>query len=361
MTTDAVGGVWVFASTLAKELCGRGHAVTLVSLGPPPSPQKLAEITDTPRLAVRVSDLALEWMDPSGEHESRAERLLTEIEREAMPDVIHLNSFREAKFDWRAPHLVTAHSCVRSWALACRGAELEGVQWRIYDANVRQGLSAARMWTAPTRWYRDRVEELHAPAAEGKVIRNGIDRLNTSGEKLPRIMAAGRFWDEAKNLRTLVDAADGVGWPIGVAGPVPDSMTRSSRIDWLGEMAHADLLASFAAAEIFVSPAIYEPFGLSVLEAAASGCALILSDIASFRELWDGAALFVEAKDSRALAQAINRLLHNERMRRQMQRQARKRAGAYTLASMADEYCRVYRQLASREGGRTGVAAAMGA
>ena len=39
----------------------------------------------------------------------------------------------------------------------------------------------------------------------------------------------------------------------------------------------------------------YEPFGLAVLEAAQAGCALLLSDIPTFRELWDGAALFVAA------------------------------------------------------------------
>ena len=34
-------------------------------------------------------------------------------------------------------------------------------------------------------------------------------------------------------------------------------------------------------------PARYEPFGLSILEAALSGCALVLGDLPSLRELWD--------------------------------------------------------------------------
>ena len=60
---------------------------------------------------------------------------------------------------------------------------------------------------------------------------------------------------------------------------------------------------------MFVSSARYEPFGLAVLEAAAAGCALVLSDIPTFRELWDGAATFVACDDDLALAQAIERIV----------------------------------------------------
>ena len=44
----------------------------------------------------------------------------------------------------------------------------------------------------------------------------------------------------------------------------------------------------------------YEPFGLAVLEAAQAGCALVLSDIPTFRELWNGAAQFVPPGDDAA-------------------------------------------------------------
>jgi hypothetical protein len=47
-----------------------------------------------------------------------------------------------------------------------------------------------------------------------------------------------------------------------------------------------------------VLPARYEPFGLSVLEAALSGCALVPGDIASLRGNWDGVAEFVCPDDA---------------------------------------------------------------
>ena len=65
---------------------------------------------------------------------------------------------------------------------------------------------------------------------------------------------------------------------------------------------------AYAAAAIYALPARYEPFGLSVLEAAQHGCALVLGDIDSLRENWDGAALFVDPDDAGALAASWARL-----------------------------------------------------
>ena len=58
-----------------------------------------------------------------------------------------------------------------------------------------------------------------------------------------------------------------------------------------------ELVRSYGDASIFALPARYEPFGLSILEAALSGCALVLGDLPSLRELWTGAAMFVPPDD----------------------------------------------------------------
>ena len=76
-----------------------------------------------------------------------------------------------------------------------------------------------------------------------------------------------------------------------------------------GTLNEAELAQAYAGAAVFVSAARYEPFGLAVLEAAQAGCALLLSDIPTFRELWDGAAVFVPSEDPRRLAKALQHLL----------------------------------------------------
>ena len=90
----------------------------------------------------------------------------------------------------------------------------------------------------------------------------------------------------------------------------------------------------YAKASVFASVSRYEPFGLAVLEAAQAGCALVLSDIPTFRELWDGAALFVPPEDPVALAEALRNTLQDDPSERGVQ--ACQPAGRYRAAGMAD-------------------------
>ena len=122
MTTDAVGGVWVFATTLAAALARDGHRVHLVVLGPAPKREQLEPLLGRKGIEIELTDLALEWLDPEGKDLDRALESLAAIERRGRPDLVHLNSFREAAWPWRAPVLLTAHSCVWSWWRACRGS-----------------------------------------------------------------------------------------------------------------------------------------------------------------------------------------------------------------------------------------------
>ena len=124
----------------------------------------------------------------------------------------------------------------------------------------------------------------------------------------------------------------------------PPSRRAPSRRSAASTMAH--VARHLARQPIFVSTALYEPFGLAVLEAAQAGCALVLSDIPTFRELWDGAARFVPARDDGALACAI------ERTRRTTRRPAGASAmppgGAprtYTVEAMSLAYAALYGSL----------------
>jgi glycosyltransferase involved in cell wall biosynthesis len=95
-------------------------------------------------------------------------------------------------------------------------------------------------------------------------------------------------------------------------------------------------------AAVFASPSIYEPFGLAALEAAHAGCALVLADIPTYRELWEGAAAFVDPRDVDALAGALNALAAGPDDRARLAASARARAQSYAperqLAALRDAY-----------------------
>src|SRR5690606_3875973 len=120
----------------------------------------------------------------------------------------------------------------------------------------------------------------------------------------PFVLTAGRLWDRAKNVAALDAVAPSLPWPVLVAGDDsgPDGQAEIGRnLRPLGLLAPAELAQWMGRAAVFALPARYEPFGLAVLEAALSGCALVLGDIPTFRELWDDTALFVPPDDHAAL------------------------------------------------------------
>jgi glycosyltransferase involved in cell wall biosynthesis len=350
MTTDAVGGVWVYATSLARMFCHQGHRVTLVTLGPAPAPHQVDSLRGIVGLNLRTTDLALEWMDPDGRDLPRALEQLRRIGRRVRPDVIHLNGFREALADWMAPVLVVAHSCVASWWRACRPHEPLEAEWRRYAANVAAGLAAADLWVAPTVAHRDITQDLYRPPRPDMVIWNGLDDMPTLAQKEPFILAAGRLWDEAKNIAVLDSAARELDWPIRAVGPLQppqdgNGTSLTSGVETLGELPRGALRALMDRAAIFAAPAVYEPFGLTVLEAAAAGCALVLADIPSFRELWAGAARFVDPRDVDGWRDALLDLSCNKTSRETLQQGARRRAARYALRVTAREYCAAYTSL----------------
>jgi glycosyltransferase involved in cell wall biosynthesis len=74
----------------------------------------------------------------------------------------------------------------------------------------------------------------------------------------------------------------------------------------------------------------------------------VLSDIPTFRELWDGAALFVDVRDDTAWRAALAHLAINAPLRLDLQRRARRRAQRYSLTAMADAYGELYASLVER-------------
>lgn len=345
MTTDAVGGVWTYATALASALAATEAEVHLVTMGPPPHGEKRAMLRNR-RVRLIESPLALEWQDPAGEDFRNARQFLEALEDTIDPDIVHLNSFREANFDWLAPVIVVAHSCCNSWGAACNDtAWLSEPRWQHYTRAVRSGLNRATAWVSPSHALHHAICELYRPNSPGTVIWNGASPPRSSTHQKSRfILAAGRMCDSAKNIVTLARASIALDWPVLVAGPTSSPAT-SGELTLLGDLSHRALLSRMQHAAIFVSPALYEPFGLSVLEAASAGCALVLSDIPTFRELWHDAALFIDPNDDRALHDALATLCRDDSKRARLQLAAQERSQRYSLTRTVEAYRALYQRL----------------
>lgn len=351
MSADAVGGVWNYALDLAEGLSRHGVLTLLAVLGPAPTPAQTDAARRIHGLRLEHGDYALEWMQGGSDAQAAAGAWLLQLARNFAPDVVHLNHYAHGHLDWPAPALVVAHSCVLSWHEHVRG-EPAAKAWLPYQQAVQRGLDGADRVVAPTRAMLADLQRLYDAATESRVIHNGRDPADYfCRPKRDRVLAAGRLWDEGKNLGALAQAAPQVSWPVCIAGDAahPDGGRASlEHVDLLGVLPHEAMAQAMGEAAIYALPARYEPFGLSILEAALSGCVLVLGNIGSLRELWQDAAEFVDPNDPAALAEHLNVLIDDPPRRQHLARAARSRAEHYSRRRMVDDYLTAYGELTEK-------------
>ena len=349
MTADAVGGVWTYAMDLAAGLTARGAQVTVAVLGP--------AMRDWHRHDARARgvdiiarDCRLEWMPGCWDDVDRTGEWLLSVADGCKADIVHLNGYAHAALPWSTPVVTVAHSCVRTWWRGVHGEDAPP-EWDVYTGRVAAGLAAADLVIAPTAALLNEIIREYGVTTRSQVIPNGsaaVTAMQASNVVEPTddlVFSAGRFWDDAKNVSALSAAAPSVPWPVYIAGDVEGPGGRcvsSGSVHCLGALPPRALAAWFQRAAIYALPARYEPFGLSVLEAAAAGCALVLGDIRTLRENWSGAALFVPPDNHRALARAINELIGDAELRRHLAAAARERASKFTVDGMVGTYQSAY-------------------
>lgn len=362
MTADALGGVWQYSLDLISQLSREPFEFLLAVLGPPPFDEQRRQAKSIPGLILAEGGHALEWMPSPWADVDASGKWLLDLQDTFNADLIHLNGFAHAVLPWAKPVAVVAHSCVRSWWRAVHGCA-PGSDWDEYGRRVSNGLMACDRVVAPSRCMAECIRAEYGTAgAKISVIHNfvlsGPSRVTA---KAPFILAAGRAWDPAKNLELLNRIAPRLDWEICLAGSThgPGSSSASlANIACMGALPRSELFASMESAAIFAHPAFYEPFGLSVLEAAQAGCCLVLSDIPSLRELWSDAAIFIDPRNADAWASELNLLARDKERRRRLASCAQANAARYTAHSTGSQYAALYRSmLGSAEGGTKGVAA----
>ena len=350
MTADAVGGVWTFTVDLARTLAARGVRVTVAVMGPAPSADQSAMLVDIPGVSCAHRPYRLEWMERPWDDVDAAGEWLLSLAEQNRPDVVHLNGFCHAALDWGVPVLVAGHSCVLSWWRAVRGEEAPA-EWGTYAERVNRGLCAADLVTAPTGAMLEELDRHYGPLTLTRVIPNGrtLPQVECPAKE-PFVLTAGRLWDEAKNVSAVCRVAPRLPWPVRVAGdtraPGGDEV-RCDGVDYLGRLDTPSLSVWMRRASIYALPARYEPFGLSALEAALAGCALVLGDIRSLREVWGDAALYVPPDNAALLASALRLLIDDAPFRADLAARALACARTLTPERMADGYLDAYTAVAS--------------
>ncbi len=356
MSADPRGGVWTYAMDLCRAYAEYDVDVVLATLGAPLSLRQRHEVATLNTVTLEEWQGPLQWTPDPWRRDHETGEWLVDLARGYRVDVVHLNQLTNADLEFDAPVLSVAHSCALSRAQAISGGELSTRAVR-YRRDVAASLRAADAVVAVSHAMADDLHNVYGSLPDTVVIRNARPPAPlVSRSKRPLVLTVGCVRDRAKNSASVVRVAAQLPWPVCVVSPdmpCDDDADRApvlsaverENVHFTGELSQRELSPWYAGASIFAHPALYEPCGLSVLEAAHAGCALVLGDIPSLREQWHGAALFVDPRDERALVTAIRTLVRDGERRERLAAAARRRAADRSFDHMVREYLLAYRLL----------------
>lgn len=361
ITADTVGGVWTYCRELVAGVLRRGIRVTLVSFGDLPSVAQTHWMEQLPaqerdRLAYYPTGFKLEWMQDSEVDLKASAEFLLGVIRECEPDLLHFNQFYFGALACNLPRLVVAHSDVVSWWVGVHGIEPPPSSWiSWYRDIVARGLQQATAVIAPSKWMLDQVEFHYGKLDRTSAIYNGRTPglFNPYMSKQDLILTCGRLWDAGKNAALLL--REDMPAPVAIVGadhhPEAASdhfhLERRSDIRMEPPQSERKMVQTFGSASIYAALSRYEPFGLAPLEAALSRCAIVASDIPSFRELWGDAVLFFHNNDVQDLRSTLEILVRDPALRNHYAGLAYRHAlRTFNAARMVEEYLELYQALA---------------
>lgn len=347
ITTDAVGGIWNYTVSLALGLARHQVETVIVCMGPGPDNSQLNSIRNIPAITFYHRPYLLEWMDDPWRDVEKAGNWLLKIKESEKPDLVHLNGFSHAVLDWELPVVVVGHSCVYTWYEAVKGT-LPPDTWQTYFEMVQAGMQAADILISPTQTMLTAYKRIYGPVNHSRVIYNGVDHQECRVARVeePFIFSMGQVWDESKNMKLLVEAAEHIHCPVVIAGSGSLAQLKVSKnLFFLGRLDHRETFKWLKAAGLYVLPVKYEPFGLTFLEAATRRCALVGGDIPTLRELWDDAMLYVNPNDPEGLALTCNQLLEDQDARQNLVGQVGVRAKNYSTGRKIANYLSLYEEM----------------
>jgi glycosyltransferase involved in cell wall biosynthesis len=157
----------------------------------------------------------------------------------------------------------------------------------------------------------------------------------------PRLLAAYRHL-RGRALPFIINGRPGVptlviaGRPGWAYGDTLQRIQSEPGVKYVGHVDEPTLEALYQSASVFVFPSLYEGFGLPLLEAMAHGVPAVVSGAGALPELAAGAAITIDAADPGALAGALERLLADESLRRQLGEEGSRRSRGYTWEAAAE-------------------------
>lgn len=337
------GGVQGQVLGLARSLRSLGHEVRV--LGPCDGPPPDAGVTPLGRSVPTAANGSVAPLAPDPAAQLRTIRAI----RDEGFDVVHIHEpiapgpSMTATLFADAPKVGTFHAAGESAGYRTMGWALKRLAARL---DHRCAVSPDAMALARG-----------AMGGDYELLFNGIEvERFATGEvqptDAPTVFFLGRH-EPRKGLEVLLASLSDLPselrvW-VGGDGPqhaeLRERHGHDPRIEWLGRISDTDRAARMRGCTVYCSPSIRgESFGMVLLEAMASGCALVASDLDGHRNVaTDGVnAVLTPVGDPAALAQALRRVLDDDDLRAELVAGGRRRAEQLSMARLAERYVEIY-------------------
>ncbi len=268
----------------------------------------------------------------------------------------------------KARRLVTVHDCY----FARRPGDVSGAVRRHYVPLVADSLRRADAVIAVSETTKQELQELFDVAPERiHVTYNGIDAAYGRGDVAdkqaartalgvdrPYLLFVGRR-EPRKDLGTLLAGfaqlaalhpdldlllvgPDGYRWEQIWEAALPSARQRSR---CMPHQPSVSLAALYDGAEALVLSSLWEGFGLTAVEAMASGTPVVSSRAGALPEVLGDAAAWFDVGDAEGMAQACDRVISDSSYRQSLVAAGNGRAARYTWQNAAERTRSVYHQL----------------
>lgn len=221
---------------------------------------------------------------------------------------------------------------------------------------------------------RDIVRYLKIPESKVKVIYEGVNENYHPVENESRLRkvkkrykTSEKFifylgqWKPHKNILRLMRAFHRLKIKTGIPhklliggrkdpnyGEIP-ALARNLGLEkdiiFTGYIPEEDLPVLYSAAKLFIFPSLYEGFGLPVLEAMACGIPVVSSNTSSLPEIAGDAAIFVNPYSTEEIAQAMQEVLRDEKLRQKLIQKGLARARLFVWEKTSRETLHVYEEV----------------
>jgi len=222
------------------------------------------------------------------------------------------------------------------------------------------------------------VKKVEVPAEKIKVIPNGLREPTKPSDAIENhleerfLLQNGFILDvggihERKNLVRLIHAFSklvnqhGYSGKLLVTGSVSnnpylikmkkrcDAAVKETRMEkkviFTGFIPDEELDSLLRRADFLVYPSPYEGFGMPIIEAMQVGTPVITSNITGTAEVAGDAAIFVDPYNIDEIASGMSKLLHDHKLRAELNRKGIERASSYSWTKTAEMYLELYEEL----------------